>query len=136
VMKSSTSSSCAALSVKVATFLSVIGGAVAGPVVTGEAQEFAVRDSAVPARRAGVVEIVVSTPAFDSFGANAEFPGELADCYDQPRLGELPLPTHSRRSRSFLEAGASCFQDALCRNQGGSRRERSLHRRFFGVTHS
>jgi MFS family permease len=48
--------------------------------------------------------------------------------------GELPLPT--RRLRRLLEAGASCFQDALCRNRGGSRRERSLHRRSFGVTHS
>jgi ABC-type multidrug transport system ATPase subunit len=53
-----------------------------------------------------------------------------------PSRSELPLPTHSRRSHSFLEAGASCFHDALCRNRGGSRRERSLHRRSFGVTHS
>jgi hypothetical protein len=57
------------------------------------------------------------------------------------------------RFRPFLEAGASWFNDvvrltesdspsdsanlrnALCRNNYSSRRERSLHRRVFGVTH-
>jgi ABC-type multidrug transport system ATPase subunit len=53
-----------------------------------------------------------------------------------PSRSELPLPTHSRPSRSFREAGASCFHDALCKNHRGSRRERSLHSRSVGVPHS
>ena len=47
---------------------------------------------------------------------------------------ELPLPT--RRRWRLLEAGASCFNDALCRHNRSVHSERSLHRRSFGVTHS
>jgi hypothetical protein len=49
---------------------------------------------------------------------------------------ELPSLTRSRLSRSLLEGRASCFHDALCRHSGGVRRERSLYRRCFGVSHS
>ena len=38
---------------------------------------------------------------------------------------ELPRPA---RPDGLTEDGASCFQDALCRNRIGSRRERSLRR--------
>ena len=38
---------------------------------------------------------------------------------------ELPQPIQPLRG--FLAGGASWFNDALCRNRIGSRRERSLH---------
>ncbi|ESS13010.1 MAG: hypothetical protein A07HR60_00019 [uncultured archaeon A07HR60] len=46
--------------------------------------------------------------------------------------GELPRPA---RADALAEGGASCFHDALCRDRC-LHSERSLHRRFFGVSHS
>jgi len=43
-------------------------------------------------------------------------------------------PTLLTRLRGFLEGGASCFYDTLCRYRS-IHRERSLHRRSFGVSH-
>jgi len=45
---------------------------------------------------------------------------------------ELP---HPARADALAEGGASCFHDALCRYKC-IHRERSLHRRAFGVSHS
>lgn len=65
------------------------GNAVAGPVVTVEAGEFTVRNSAVLAERAGVVGITIPIPASETFGVSVEL---------YPR-SVLKQSTHSRRVR-------------------------------------
>ncbi|GAA0241075.1 hypothetical protein GCM10009000_065900 [Halobacterium noricense] len=49
-------------------------------------------------------------------------------------MSYLTLLAHDLR-RSLLEGGAYCFNNALSRHNR-VRRERSLHRRFFGVNRS
>ena len=45
---------------------------------------------------------------------------------------KVNYPTLLSHCCGFVEGGASCFDDALCRHRSGVRRERSLHRRGFG----
>jgi len=68
----------------------------------------------------------------DSDGDEVYHIGELCYAYKQQKKGELP---HPARADALAEGGASCFHDALCRYKC-IHRERSLHRRAFGVSHS
>jgi hypothetical protein len=58
---------------------SVEGDTVCRTSVTSKAAEFAVWNPSFTARCAGVIEVVVATPAFDGLGVNTEFIRELAN---------------------------------------------------------
>jgi len=58
--------------------------------------------------------------------------GQVPGSDGEADASELP---HPARAIALAEGGASCFCDALCR-YGCIHRERSLHRRSFGVSHS
>jgi hypothetical protein len=89
-----------------------------GTVVVADGERTAVRSTESGDAEAAAIPL----PCSDSLPPLAVF-----QAVKRRGPSELPLPT--RRLRRLLEAGASCFHDALCRHRMSVRRERSLHRR-------